>query len=247
MGSTKGWIEHEEVLAITHRVWTSLFLSAGDGDTEGWLHRRREEDPLHAQQALARPAVTAALFVWSLEIPPEPRTPREVQMLLSLALSVARHPRLWLSADRAEVAREVEAIRVASSDAWSSDAISARWLELQCLGRDLSNLEKFLSRIGPQKARSLNEQETVEVGELLWQGMLGYCVLKEQVSRPEAKSVEVLVVQAAESHTGTKTLRSDLLNPVRGLARAMEASGEPEALSSFLSVICSSSLDSFEE
>lgn len=236
LGSTKGWIEHEEVLATTHRVWTSLFLSAGDGDTEGWLRRRWEEDPLHAQQALARPAVTAALFVWGLEIQSKPKTPREVQMLLSLALSVARHPWLWLSADQTAVGQEVEAILAASSDEWSSDAIASRWLRLQALGRELGLLEDTVRRQGMSRLRALNLQQNLASGELVWQGALGYCVLKEPASREERNNVEVFLVQTGTTEEETKVLRSDLLNPVRGFAASDATSGgeEVQHLAEFL-------------
>ena len=225
LGSTKGWIEHEEVLATTHRVWKSLFLSAGDGDTQGWLHRRWQEDPIRAEESLARPAVTAALFVWSLEIPTEPKTAREVQMFLSLALSVARHPRLWLAADQAAVAEEVSAILVAASDAWSREEIASRWLDLHSLGRELWNLERAVRQQGIAQLREQNLQQDLPEGELVWQGALGYCVLKEPASRKEKKHVEVLLVQSGATEVESKTLRSDLLNPVRGFATSVDVPG----------------------
>lgn len=228
LGSTKGWIEHEEVLSTTHRVWRALFLSAGDGDTQGWLHRRWQEDPVRAQEALGRPAVTAALFVWSLEIPMEPRTPRELQMLLSLALSVARHPWLWLSVDLAAVAEEVEAVFVASSDTWSSDEISDRWLQLKSLGRELWTLEQAVEQQGIARLRGLNPHQELAEGELVWQGALGYCVLKAPASRKEKKHAEVLLVQLGGTDTESKTIRSDFLNPVRGLAASGVIPGNKE-------------------
>ena len=234
MGSAKGWLEQCDVLSATHAVWTSLFLSEGERAKEGWLERRRSEDPVLAQAVLAKPAVTAALFVWSLEIPSEPRTPRDVQMLLALALSVARHPWLWCAGEPAAVAEEVEGILMAASGSWSAESIASRWEKLQLLGRDLSRLEDSVSGESMQRLRELNPQEKLPAGELLWQGRLGYCILEVPALRTEEKNVEVLLLQTGTGEPETRMLRSNLLNPVRGLLGA-EARGEgTEHLGEFL-------------
>lgn len=71
---------------------------------------------------------------------------------------------------------------------------------------------------GIVRLRKLNHQQDVEEGELVWQGKLGYCVLKESASRGEYRNVEVLMVQSGPTGVEGTILRSDLLNPVRGLA-----------------------------
>jgi hypothetical protein len=148
-------------------------------------------------------------------------------MLLSLALSVARHPWLWLSADLAAVAGEVEAILVAATDAWSPDSIECRWQNLQTLGKEIRLLEDSVIGQSMARLRELNPQQALASGELVWQGSLGYCVLKEPASRGERRNVEVLLVQRGTGEGDTKDLRSDLLNPVRGLA-ASDATPEHE-------------------
>lgn len=234
LGSAKGWLEQCDVLAATHAVWTSLFLCAGEKAKEGWIERRRSEDPGLAQAVLATPAVTAALFVWSLEIPSEPRTPREVQMLLALALSVARHPWLWRAGDPTAVAEEVEGILMAATGSWSAESIVSRWGQLQLLGRDLGRLEESVSEESMQKLRELNSQKKLRVGELLWQGRLGYCVLEEPALRTEKKNVEVLLLQTGAGEPETKVLRSNLLNPVRGLLGGEERGEDTGQLGEFL-------------
>ena len=234
MGSAKGWLEQRDVLSATHAVWTSLFLSAGESAKEGWLERRRSEDPGLAQAVLAKPAVTAALFVWSLEIPSEPRTPSDVQMLLALALSVARHPWLWRAGDPMAVAEEVEGILKAASGSWSAESIESRWERLQRIGRDLGRLEDSVKDDSMQQLRQLNSQEQMRAGELLWQGRLGYGVLEKAALRTEEKNVDVLLLQTGNGEPETKMLRSDFLNPVRGLLAARARAEDTEHLGDLL-------------
>jgi hypothetical protein len=177
--------------------------------------------------------VTAALFAWCLEIPVDPTTPREVQMLLALALSVARHPWLWLSAELSAVAKEIEGILVASGESWTPESITRRWTSLQKLGRDLGHLEESVAKESMLRLRDLNSQEELSAGELLWQGQLGYCVLKDPARRTEEKNVNVLLVQTG-GEGDTKVLRSNYLNPVRGLAGAYGLGGDEEQLVEFL-------------
>lgn len=68
------------------------------------------------------------------------------------------------------------------------------------------------------RLREINPQEAMATGEFVWQGALGYCVLREPASREEKKDVEVVLIQTGTSERETRVLRSDLLNPVRGLA-----------------------------
>jgi len=150
-------------------------------------------------------------------------------MLLALALSVARHPWLWRAGDPATVAEEVEGVLMAATGSWSAESIAGRWEQLQLLGRDLGRLEDSVRKESMQKLRELNSQETLRVAELLWQGRLGYCVLEEPALRTEEKKVEVLLLQTGSGEPETKVLRSDLLNPVRGLL-GTEARGEDTAL-----------------
>ena len=123
---------------------------------------------------------------------------------------------------------------MAASGSWSAESIASRWEKLQLLGRDLSRLEDSVSGESMQRLRELNPQEKLPAGELLWQGRLGYCILEVPALRTEEKNVEVLLLQTGTGEPETRMLRSNLLNPVRGLLGA-EAQGEgTEHLGEFL-------------
>ena len=155
-------------------------------------------------------------------------------MLLALALSVARHPWLWRAGAPTVVAEEVEGILTAAGGSWSAESITSRWEELQLLGRDLGRLEDSVGDEGMQELRERNSHEKLSAGELLWQGRLGYCVLDEPARRTEEKNVEVLLLQTGTGEVETRMLRSNLLNPVRGLLGAEARGKGTEHLGEFL-------------
>src|SRR5262249_15713812 len=95
-GLQEGWISQADFFACTHRIWSSLFFSADDEATIGWLERRYRsaDSPTGFAARLASVELLAALTAWAMAMPADMRPPAHVRFALSCVLSVARLP--WL-------------------------------------------------------------------------------------------------------------------------------------------------------
>ncbi len=215
MAGNRGWLSREEALAVTHRIWSALFLSAGGGDTTGWLAIRELEDPADVRRHLRSPSLAAALFAWSLEVPNEPTTPREAQVALALAIAISRQPWLWISENLEETATELASLLRATGESHDAASIRNRWDGLIKLGRALKRFERALATAEVSDLRSRNRSREVSQGELLWQGKLGYCVAEAPADRTSSEKVSVLLVQGTGEES--RWIKAGFLNPVRGL------------------------------
>jgi hypothetical protein len=213
------WLSREETMEATVEIWAALFLSGDEGAPLGWLEARRVSEWAEFQKHVCVPAVTAALFAWGLEANRTPTTPREAQALLALALSLARHPWVWVSDKPEQVAAELDTILRATAGHYDEAMITQSWQELMSLAGALlvfdSTLQAALSGGGVMNLVSQNQRVGVSRGELLWQGRLGYCVAGEDANRGSRNPVNVLPLQLSGIQ-GTK-VSSAYLNPISGL------------------------------
>lgn len=213
IGTGKGWVEREDFLMATFRIWSKLFLFHEGEKARGWLIDR--DDSSEIREALESPEVAAALFAWSLEIPSEPTTPQEAQLLLALALAVARHPWLWISPDLDRMASVLVDLLKASYDHDNASGIEARWQQLVCLGRALNGLEAALAQIQLSDICQYNRQASIQQGEIVYQGVLGFCVAENFADRLGKVKLPVLTLHG-ERRVPT-LLSPRLLNPLNGL------------------------------
>lgn len=218
MGADKGWLEREDLLATTYRVWSTLFLSMGEGDAQGWLATRAESQ--EAREALESPDLAASLFAWSLEISEEPTTPRETQLLLALALAVARHPWFWISAEPEEMASSLANLLKATSDSFDAATIEKRWRSLIELGQAIMGLESAVAEVPMKVLHMKNRQAHIEEGEILVQGALGFCVPMESIDRPSSANVPVLTLHGDQR--AVLLIKAAFLNPLNGLLQEVQ-------------------------
>lgn len=210
MGADKRWLEREEVLATTFRVWSALFLSASSADPLALRVENQNPNP-----DLASPSVAAALLAWSLQIPDRPSTPREAQLLLTLALAISRYPWLWVATDIDTMARGLEGLLTATGERMEVGEIQKRWRDLLTLGEALQRFEKSLETVEFKDLKVGNRADRIEAGDLAYQGPLGYCIAEEARERTKQHKVRVLLLKGVESDE--KLIRADFVNPIRGL------------------------------
>lgn len=210
MGVDKRWVDREEVLATTFRIWSAFFLS--EPSERPLALRAEDEDP---SPALVSPAVAAALLAWSLEIPDHPSTPREAQLLLTLALAISRYPWLWVATDVDAMASELEGLLRATGERMEVAEIQTRWRDLMALGEALQRFEGSLEPIDFKDLRLGNRADRIEAGDLTYQGPLGYCIAEDARERTRRHNVRLLLLKGSDSDE--KLIRADFVNPIRGL------------------------------
>lgn len=214
MGLSKGWIDRDHFLLVTFRIWGKLFLADGEESSRGWLEDHGTS--FHGlKEAMAPPDLTAVLFAWSLEIPDQPTTARETQLLLALALSVSRHAWLWLSSDLSGVASSLASLLKATANSYDEKALEARWAELMELGRALHGLESAIRKLALQDLLLRNRQQQICRGEIVFQGAWGFCVVQESADRSGGANVPLLTLHGEDQQT--KSFKARCLNPLAGL------------------------------
>src|SRR5262249_50567927 len=136
-GLQEGWISQADFFACTHRIWSSLFFSADDEATIGWLERRYRsaDSPTDFAARLASVELLAALTAWAMAMPADMRTPAHVRFALSCVLSVARLPWLWDVGDREELSTQLARVFAHTSNLGGSykdtqDSVQRFWRKL---------------------------------------------------------------------------------------------------------------------
>jgi hypothetical protein len=215
MARERGWQSREEVLHATFDIWSALFLSAGEGQSHGWLEARGGAEAESFETHLHTPSVAAALFAWSLEIPDVATTPAEARLRLALALAVTRCPAIWVRQDVAAIADELDRILKATKGHFDGNEIRARWNSLALLARALERFERTVAKSSVLELVDANPQKQVRAGDLVWQGPLGYCVVTEAADRSERLNASVLPLHS-QGAKATR-VRANYLNPVAGL------------------------------
>jgi hypothetical protein len=102
-------------------------------------------------------------------------------------------------------------------------AIQARWEEMIKLGYALNRFESELARIEFRKLNASNAAVSIEVGDLTYQGRLGYCIAEGTAERAGKQKITVLPLDSGKSSGKQLVARS--VNPIRGLLENDELRG----------------------
>ena len=94
-----------------------------------------------------------------------------------------------------------------------------KWTELIRIGQALGKYQEAFRSVTPLKIKDRIKWETINRGDLLWQGTLGLCVALESCEKRTKKNVKILSLQSSDAH---KSLSSDYIVPVHDLAKIRE-------------------------
>jgi hypothetical protein len=220
-GLQEGWISQADFFACTNKIWSSLFFSADDEATIGWLERRYRsaDSPTDFAARLVSVELMAALTAWAMAMPADILTPEHVRFALSCVLSVARLPWLWGVGDREELATQLARVLAHTSNLGGShedtvDYIQRFWRRMMRRGHAFRRLEHALAGRTPVNLRTHIRQAHIDAGELLWQGAGGFCVATTRCGRSPDEKVPVLSLQGT---SGWTQFRGDFAIPLRAL------------------------------
>jgi len=216
-GVADDWLDEKDFFDATLRIWLPLFFNAEGDEPTGWLEQRylTAPDPNAFSEAMRSAELSAALACWALS-PGTTSSPEYGRFVLASALSVARLPWLWQASSNEEIARQVgEALAYTARDGtFDAGAIESRWLSLIRRGYALNRLQNAIARVSVVELATRILQQTVQSGELLWQGKHGFCVANSNCSRTVRENCEVLLLQRGNRK---QLFHGPLLIPVAGL------------------------------
>ena len=225
VGLGKGWIERERFFELTHRIWSSLFFMRAGGK-EGWLEYRVESSE-HRQafiRAMSSADLSAALIGWYLAaLAPgsgsPSGSPTAARFALAAALAVARVPWLWRGGSQEEISKELATLlaHMAGCGLEGKEGVDwaqGQWARLNQRGQALHCLEAAVRRTRPEVIRERIHIDELPLGDVLWQGKAGFCVVLRQCSRSGRHKVPVLKLQGDSAETA---FRPDATVPMRAL------------------------------
>lgn len=214
-GFAKGWLRREDFFAFTHRVWTQFFLSGSKDPGRGDLEWRRDEaqDREAFSQALYSPQLSAALIAWSFIGVNAPPSLERARFLLARAVSIACMHELWIGGTAEDISRELQDVLRASMRNLDAEHVIATWRNALIQGEAIRALGEGLLAAGLEQARSAIHAPAVAVGDLLWQGRAGYCIVLEAGSRGSETTIKTLKLQSG----GTGEFQGHKTLPVRAV------------------------------
>lgn len=214
-GFTKDWLRHEDFFAFTHRVWTQFFLSGTKDSGKGDLEWRRDEaqDPAAFSKALSSPQLSAALVAWSFIGVNAPPSLERARFLLARAVSIARMHELWIGGAPDEILRELQEVLRASMRDLDAEYVITTWRNAIIQSMVVRALGEGLKAAGLEQLRSAIHAPAVAVGDLLWQGRAGYCLVLEAGLRGSEITIRTLKLQLG----GTGEFQGNKTLPVRAV------------------------------
>jgi hypothetical protein len=99
-----------------------------------------------------------------------------------------------------------------NSKAWTD--VRSRWQKMMRRGYAIRQLEEALQDMTPTELRHLISQDSVEVGELLWQGTSGFCVATRPFLRSQDLNTNVIKLQGKSDEVA---FRAEFAIPIRAL------------------------------
>jgi len=230
-GQNEGWLSPDLFFELTYKVWIHLFFNHGLPDEEkttaaGWLELRVEQadDPESFLKAVGTVPLSAALAMWAFTCPTVAARPEKARFALATRTAVARLPWIWNLHRIDEVADEIN--RIASRTGWLREKAGRHWNDITVLwnrmlgeGRALAKFETVLADRSVTDWRSVIEVNEVKAGTLLWQGRLGFCVVKEYVDcKIDTGAIPVLLLRAERREAN---IMSSLILPAKTLLDAI--------------------------
>jgi hypothetical protein len=203
VGLREGWLSPDDFFSYTQQLWLSLFFTseAEKDKGRGWLDYRfnSAESPNDFAVQMASPALAAAMAAWALAVPANIQTPAYARFRLACVLAVARLPWLWREGPAEVIDLELKKVLLITAldeeaERWQS--IKDRWLMLMRQGEALRRLEIVLAGRKPVDLRQIIKQDSIDAGELVWQGTSGFLVATSPTKRSSDEAVRFLYLQS---------------------------------------------------
>lgn len=221
LGLREGWVERQRFFDLTQKVWSSLFFSSVPQKDVGWLEYRAciAEDKDAFINAMRSSELSAALIGWKLGAPSSDATPEGARLALTAVLAVARLPWLWHGGEPEKIAEELAILLAHTADPGVTRDTLLRqaedeWVLLLRRGQALRYLESVISNLTPAQVRDRIHDDMLHPGDLLWQGVAGFFVVRHQAPRLSNDKVSVLRLQGA---TGEAEFKASFTIPMRAL------------------------------
>ena len=221
LGLREGWVQRKRFFDLTHKIWSVMFFSSGLNNDVGWLEYRaaKSEDTGAFVADMQSPELSAALLGWKLAAATDEAVPEVVRLELAAVLSSARLPWLWQANDTAKIAEELSAFlsHTAAPGEVLEDKVREAEVEWDLLlrrGQALALMERAIRHMPLNELRDRIRDDTLNPGDLLWQGKAGFCIVAKAASRTTDKLVKVLKLQSTQ---GEAAFQAPFTIPMRAL------------------------------
>ncbi len=191
LGLNRNWLDKTQFLELTHKVWSALFFTSSIDQRVGWVVWRAENEKSKEdfRQKMQSAALSASLVRWAFDAPKHTDVVRDIKFQLACSLLVARLPWLWIGAEKDEL---INALHDASDSVSADDEEAPSGLfnysdKFAERGRALEPIEHALRfESVPTLCKKLT-WERLDIGDLVWQGNEGYCVVKQATNRVSSR------------------------------------------------------------
>ncbi len=227
-GRNEGWLSTDLFFELTYKVWIRLFFDHGlpgpeNATAAGWLELRcqQADNSESFRQTVGTVSLSAALAMWAFTCPDVASKPEKVRFALATRMAVARLPWLWNLHRIHEVAEEID--RIASRTGWLGRGAGTGWNDIVMLWDQMLGEGRALADRTVEDWRSSIERDRIAVGTLLWQGPLGFCVVKSTAGGQtvDAGNVSVLPLRAKKE----VKLKASYVLPIKCLLKAVPIDG----------------------
>jgi hypothetical protein len=221
---SKGWLNQEQFLDMTHQVFANLLL-ADDSGAEGGLlasRYRLSEDPEAFASSFCSTQLSGALLAWAIAGASEEEQLKQLRFRFAQWLSAGRIPWLWQGGSHEEILSVVATLlsqipcSAIETNLTLADVEAFR-IDLIQKGTALHALESALRRETLAAIRELVSIGSLNEGDLLWQGRRGYCLVQGRSGRSD---IHVYCINDEKSDA---TFRQGYVLPIRSVLRSTEA------------------------
>jgi hypothetical protein len=220
----EGWITGQEYVQWTHQIWAKLFFEIYQDDETG------QEGDIGWLAKLYRPAMnamdnmdfvdhqlSASLVAWLLSLPASVESSEMAFLELACMKSIAYYPRLWCIHEPEKVQEELEEIYsnpdLKFGGNWDSTRIYNRWLQEIRRAVALIKFEQVIEQYSlVDVITKIPAKKEVRLGELLWQGKFGLCVVENIDDKKDSK----IAVRILHTHE-VKKIGMGSISPLRDI------------------------------
>lgn len=221
VGLREDWIKSEDYIKITCEIWSALFFSCQLDEAFGWIdyYLNKAPDKSDSINRMKSVELTVAMSLWAHGFKAN-NSADYASFRLSSYLSVARHPWIWQGATIETLAMEIskavvvtDHLNEASFETFKNE-FSDQWFSFMQMGVGFAKLEEILNKYSVSELADKVNVKSVNSGDLLWQGKLGFAVCEEtQLLTPGCK-VKVRTPQTSKSE---RLILGSLLVPLKNI------------------------------
>lgn len=221
IGENYHWITEDEFFDATCSIWVSLFFRT-DENNEGYLEKifNNSTDKKNALIAKVKSVdLTVSAAMWAVS-PHENKSASFSLFKLASYLSFVKHPWLWSGGKIEDIMKGIaETTKVIFKNDQEAcqkyiETFPSKWEELRKYGEALKNLENILLKHKvPALCQELDVQE-LNVGDLLWQGKMGFVICNNYAKLSTGRPVEVKILRQGNR---VAQIKNDMVVPIKSL------------------------------